>query len=246
MTPKELATETASARGLTPTPRTIAWGWLLVGFVLGLFTALYGPDLLSFIGRPSEPLNIEKNNLRQISLALANYQQSHGTFPPAFIVDEEGKPMHSWRVLILRELERKDLHALYNFDLPWDHPKNLEVAAQIPSVFTSPYSGEHPEEGLTTYLAVSDYGEMLGAIQPNPGPKIGDRPEHRILLIEAFNKPVRWTEPVDISPEEIMASLAQMEENGKRRFHVVLADGSIRVVDQDRLREGRFYVEDGH
>src|SRR5207248_11120546 len=41
------------------------------------------------------------NNLRQIGLALHNYAQVYGSFPPAFVADEEGKPMHSWRVLIL-------------------------------------------------------------------------------------------------------------------------------------------------
>ena len=39
-----------------------------------------------------------KNNLHQIGIALQNYRSEHGTFPPAYIADEDGKPMHSWRV----------------------------------------------------------------------------------------------------------------------------------------------------
>ena len=41
------------------------------------------------------------NNMKQLVLALRNYQQANGSFPPAYITDKNGRPMHSWRVLIL-------------------------------------------------------------------------------------------------------------------------------------------------
>ncbi len=43
-------------------------------------------------------------NLRQLSLALHNYHDRHGHFPPPYVADANGKPMHSWRVLILPHL----------------------------------------------------------------------------------------------------------------------------------------------
>src|SRR4051812_3837711 len=42
-----------------------------------------------------------KNHLKDIALALHNYHDAYGTFPPAYIADQNGRPMHSWRVLIL-------------------------------------------------------------------------------------------------------------------------------------------------
>ena len=45
------------------------------------------------------------NNLRKSRLALHNYHQANGCFPPAYIADKNGKPMHSWRVLILPYME---------------------------------------------------------------------------------------------------------------------------------------------
>ncbi len=45
------------------------------------------------------------NNLRQLALALHSYFDDHGHLPPPYIADSQGKPMHSWRVLILPYLE---------------------------------------------------------------------------------------------------------------------------------------------
>ena len=39
-----------------------------------------------------------RNNMHQIALALHAYHQANGCFPPVYIADKNGKPMHSWRV----------------------------------------------------------------------------------------------------------------------------------------------------
>ena len=46
------------------------------------------------------------SNLKQIGLALLNYEQTNGRLPPAAVADKQGKAMHSWRTLILPYLER--------------------------------------------------------------------------------------------------------------------------------------------
>jgi hypothetical protein len=57
-----------------------------------------------------------KTHLKRIGLALHNYHEVHGYFFPAYIADENGKPMHSWRVLILPYLGEDELYDQYNFD----------------------------------------------------------------------------------------------------------------------------------
>jgi prepilin-type N-terminal cleavage/methylation domain-containing protein/prepilin-type processing-associated H-X9-DG protein len=72
-----------------------------------------------------------KNNLKQLGLAIANYETTHECFPPSGIVGKNPSPtgsdgafverqgkMFSWIVLILPQLEQGNLHA--NFDLNVD------------------------------------------------------------------------------------------------------------------------------
>src|SRR5712691_1116717 len=54
--------------------------------------------------------------LKHIGLALHNYHDTYGTFPPAFVLGPDGRPWHSWRVLILPYLECKPLYDEYHFD----------------------------------------------------------------------------------------------------------------------------------
>jgi uncharacterized protein DUF1559 len=68
-------------------------------------------------------------------VAVATYHDTYGTLPPAYIADAEGKPLHSWRVLLLPFLEQRELYEQYDFDEPWDGPNNRKLLAQRPSVF---------------------------------------------------------------------------------------------------------------
>ena len=70
------------------------------------------------------------NNLKQIGLALAEYEAANGRLPPAAVFDKQGKAMHSWRTLILPYLERPDLYQAYNFREPWDGTNNSTLGAE--------------------------------------------------------------------------------------------------------------------
>ena len=60
------------------------------------------------------------NNLKQIGLAFHNYADAYRSFPPAVIYGPDGKPWHSWRVLLLPFLEQQPLYEQYDFSQPWD------------------------------------------------------------------------------------------------------------------------------
>src|SRR5258708_3140815 len=98
-----------------------------------------------------------KNNLKQIGLALHNYHDEFKCFPPAFVADANGRPMHSWRVLLLPYLDQAPLYANYQFDEPWDGPNNSKLADKILAVFNCPsedHARDKSKATMASYVAV--------------------------------------------------------------------------------------------
>lgn len=92
-------------------PRTLTRQLIDIVVVLAILGFLIGM-LLPAVGTPRTVSHSSTclNNIRQIALAMLNYENANGHFPPAYIADENGKPMHSWRVLILPYLEQEALY----------------------------------------------------------------------------------------------------------------------------------------
>src|SRR4051794_6238477 len=69
-------------------------------------------------------------NLKQLGLGLLNYKSRHGCSPPAYVADAAGKPLYSWRVLLMADLDRAEgyfggrIAGGFRFDEPWDSPSN--------------------------------------------------------------------------------------------------------------------------
>jgi hypothetical protein len=59
----------------------------------------------TFAAREAARKSHSMNNMKQIGLAILNYEEANGKLPPAYTVDKNGKPLLSWRVLILPYLE---------------------------------------------------------------------------------------------------------------------------------------------
>src|SRR5687767_14136115 len=75
---------------------------LIALVAIGLVLCCLIPAFMPAVGsRPPSKRTQCKNNLKQIALALHNYHDVYGSFPPAYIADKDGRPMHSWRVLLL-------------------------------------------------------------------------------------------------------------------------------------------------
>ena len=145
------------------------------------------------------------NNLKQISLALRGYHDTYGCFPPAYIADENGRPMHSWRVLILPYLERRDLYEAYDFDEPWDGPNNSKLA-EILDILRCP-TATTPDTH-TSYLAVVGPRTAWPDGKSSRLDDFGDGTANTLLLIESHQHSVHWMEPRDISFDEAVEMLS--------------------------------------
>ena len=75
---------------------------------------------------------------QQIGIALHVYHEVNGAFPPLYTVDDDGKPLHSWRVLILPYIEHDHLYRQIRLDEPWDSDYNRQFHGRTPPVFWHP------------------------------------------------------------------------------------------------------------
>jgi hypothetical protein len=184
--------------------------------------------------------------LKQIALALHNYHDKYGTFPPAYVADAQGRPAHSWRVLILPYLGQEELYRQYRFDEPWNGPHNSRLADQIPEIYRCPsfvkYHQRHKLETahtrhLTNYVAVIAPDAIFNGPDPVAIDDITDGTDCTLLLIEARHHSVHWMQPDDVTESEIafdlQAAASDHQANHAGRLQVVLSDGSAKSIRSD-------------
>ncbi len=70
---------------------------------------------------------ISASNLKQLGLCLLNYESNHRNLPPQAIYDKDGKPLLSWRVLMLADMQHEDLFKQFHLDEPWDSEHNKQL-----------------------------------------------------------------------------------------------------------------------
>ena len=80
---------------------------------------------------------------------MHNYHSANNTFPRAASIDENGKPLLSWRVAILPYLGHQELYNKFNLDEPWDSAHNKALLKEMPPVYSCP-NRVKPEPFTTT------------------------------------------------------------------------------------------------
>ncbi len=136
-------------------------------------------------------------NFCSIKLALHNYHSSYGELPPAYIADANGKPMHSWRVLILPFMELGPLYSRYNFNEPWDGPNNIKLLDEMPGAFACPSRLDRPRN-LTSYVAIGGPGTMFPGANPVTFGDVTDGLAETLMVVEVSNVDIPWTSPRDL------------------------------------------------
>ena len=117
-----------------------------------------------------------KNNMKQIGLAIHNYQETFNFFPPGYISTNPGRPNHTswcrsggvqrapWTVLILSQLDQKPLYDKFDFNVPFQATSNQMAppndAHIVPlSVFECPSEASPPPvKGRNNYFGVQGGG----------------------------------------------------------------------------------------
>ncbi|HET6424157.1 MAG TPA: DUF1559 domain-containing protein [Planctomycetaceae bacterium] len=89
-----------------------------------------------------------RNNLKQIGLALHNYETAHEVFPPGILGDDGSlastQPLHTWMAQLLPFLDQTPLFQAYNFDVRFDDPVNAQVVATRLQTYLCPSAPAPP------------------------------------------------------------------------------------------------------
>jgi hypothetical protein len=130
-------------------------------------------------------------------LAVANYHDTYGSLPPAYVLGPDGRPWHSWRVLILPFLEQSEVYQAYRFDEPWDGPHNRTLVDSISTSYLRP--GLDPsQKRYTSFVAVVGPETAWPGASALAREKIGDSPAHTLLAVEVADSKIPWMAPDDL------------------------------------------------
>ena len=238
----------------TKTPQNRTLGCLLIAFLAIVGLCIYS-NSLPVSSREAARVPTCRANFKQIGLALRNYHDEYGRFPPPYIADSNGKRLHSWRVLLLPFLDGKPLYDKYRFDEPWDGSNNSKLHGEIIEAYICPSATNTVSLRFTNYVAVlgertvwaNEIGTSLSDITDDHG--------ETLLLIEITNSDIHWMEPRDLLLDDIVLNQPQSSNSvGSEHFtyngilrleraapsHLLIVDGrSMRLsntIEKSTLR----------
>ena len=116
---------------------------LVVIAIIGILIALLLPAVQS--AREAARALQCHNNLKQIGLALQNYHEAAGTFPPGGVVEGlccNTKSQTNWAISLLPYLEQETLHDQYNHKAYNEDPANAFIRNKMVSVYVCPSESE--------------------------------------------------------------------------------------------------------
>jgi prepilin-type processing-associated H-X9-DG protein len=219
--------------------RVTGKGLALAGIITGALGILIIPALMIpgvQAAREAARRTQCTNNLKQIGLALYNYESAVGSLPPAYVADENGRPRASWRVMILPYMEQISVYNAYNFDVAWDHPSNTTaINSRITTYLCPSESAEPGEELFTNYLMVTGPGTVFDPQRAaiTRLSDIKDGTSNTVGVVQSSRK-VHWASPDDLvvdakNPSQPLP-LDQLKNPHPGGFQGLFLDGSVRFL----------------
>lgn len=208
--------------------------------VIGVLIALLLPAVQS--ARSAARRMQSTNNLKQIALAMHNFHDTFRGLPAQAKTDAEGKPLLSWRVMILPFIEQGNMFDQFHMDEPWDSEHNKQFIKMMPEAYRRPNS-EAPE-GYTTYLVPVGKG-MVFEPESKPTPEgqkftvgtglhqITDGTSNTAMCVEVNDDhAVIWTKPSDLEVDlmNVWNGLGEAQPGG---FNGAFCDGSVQFISKD-------------
>lgn len=217
------------------------WLELLIVFaIIGLLVALLFPARRN-AGEAARRVQC-RNHFKQIGLALHNYHDRYGSFPPPYTVDASGRKLHSWRTLILPYLDQGSLYEQLDLSKPWDDPANSVLRSARVTGYDCPTNTRG--DSRTGYLAVVASDGVFRWGETTSLGQVTDGTAKTLLIVEVDReRTVPWMVPTDLD-ESTLRDYVQSPGTPHTGFlHTLMADGSVRATRLEELAtDGRSLV----
>lgn len=173
-----------------------------------------------------------KYNLKQIGLALHNYHDVYGAFPPAYTVDAHGKRLHSWRTLILPFVDQAPLYEKIDLSKAWDDPVNAEVGkAQVPAYHCPSAPGSNTN---TSYMVIVGADTCFPGAVSRTLSEVKDGTANTMAVVEVDSeRSIPWMSPFDVDEQFILNVDPKTKASHIGGLHALLADGSVRFISSN-------------
>ena len=174
-------------------------------------------------------------NLTRIAAALNAYHAQYGSYPPTYVTDENGTPVHSWRVLVLPQLGEHALYNAYRFDESWDGPHNNRLRYHMPDVFRCPWSQQGYASCRTSYVAIRGADTAWSGDLARRKADIWWDRVATILVMEDTSGTICWSEPRDLDFADVDKRLKgnrapTLSGTHDGYIHAALCDGEVITI----------------
>lgn len=156
--------------------------------------------------------------MSQVAFAVRNAVEYHNGLP-AYTVDESGKPLHSWRTLILPMIEMRPLYDKIRLDEPWDSEYNRQFHDIVIPLYHCRSDHENKDKPTTNYFLVTGPGSLFDGSKPVYGDDFPDLNSNSATpwLIESL-RDVHWMCPEDVSLDDYNAGIIPPIGQGHRNI----------------------------
>lgn len=182
--------------------------------------------------RPAARRSQCKNNLKQIALALHQYESQHQALPPAYTVDANGKSLHSWRTLILPYLDQKALYDKIDLTRAWDDPVNAEACKSNVETYRCPDATS--PQNYTSYLAVVTSNSCFHLAESRLLSEITDGTANTLMLVEVDSEhAIHWMAPRDADELLVLGLVPKNKQAHAGGMHAAFVDGSVKFLSTE-------------
>lgn len=203
---------------------------LVLGMLIcGVLAALLIPAVSA--ARDSANRMRDQNNLKQIALAVLNYESAYKKMPAPVAINSKGEKVWSWSVSILPFCEQLQIYNQVNFmDMkPWDAPGNNALQGPAPTFLQSiranlPQGSREANIFLISAPAKLPQGNPLfidGTYTKFAD--VIDGTSNTILAIMLVKHTAPWAAPQTLTADEAY----QLIQNEDKHFQVAMCDGSV-------------------